>query len=164
MEGSDELLTIAELAVGLAGIAGLVVAFTRQGRLSPTDRFRFIALFSQALFAAGLAFVPFGFHHAGKVGPEIWSASSGVMVVVWVFTAWWLGIHLRPEFSAEEDLPRSFWVALLGPSVLSLFLQIANFIGWPTAPGVLPYLFGLLAWLLVSALLFATIILYRADE
>jgi hypothetical protein len=122
MEGSDELLTIAELAVGLAGIAGLVVAFTRDGRLLPTDRYRFILLFSLALFAAALAFVPFGFHHAGKAGPALWSAS------------------------------------------ISLLLQIANFIGWPMESGVLPYLVGLLIWLLVPALLFAALILYRAEE
>ncbi len=44
MEASDELLTIAELAVGLAGFSGVVVAFTRQGELSLTDRYRFIGL------------------------------------------------------------------------------------------------------------------------
>ncbi len=53
MEGSDELLTIAELAVGLAGIAGLVVAFTRHGRLLPTDRFRFPRLSSPRLSSIG---------------------------------------------------------------------------------------------------------------
>ncbi len=164
MEGSDELLTIAELGVGLAGMAGLVVAFTHHGRLRPTDRYRFMALFSGALFVAALAFVPFGFHHAGKIGPALWRASSGVMAVVWVLDLWWFGIRLRPDFSAEPDLPGSFYVALLGPAAISLLLQIANFIGWPTVPGVLPYLFGLLLWLAVSALLFATLILYRAQE
>ena len=165
MEGSDELLTIAELAVGLASIAGLVVAFTRHGRLLPTDRFRFISLFSQALYVAILAFVPFGFHHVGKIGPALWSASSGVMVVLWVFTAWWMGVHLRPDFFApEEELPKSFVVALLGPPTFNLLLQIANFVGWPTEPGVFSYLVGLLIWLSVPALLFAALILYRAEE
>ena len=164
MEGSDELLTIAELAVGLAGIAGLVVAFTRHGKLLPTDRFRFISLFSQALFVAVLAFVPFGFHHAGKVGPAVWSASSGVMVVLWVVTAWWMGFHLRPDFSQAENLPKSLAVAFYGPPTFNLLLQIANFVGWPMEPGVLLYLVGLLIWLSVPALLFAALILYRAEE
>jgi len=164
MEGSDELLTIAELAIGLAGFAGLVVAFTHQGRLRATDRFRFIALFSQALFVIVLAFVPFGFHHAGQVAPALWRASSGVMVVFWVCTAWWLNVRLRTDFSAEEDLPRSFFAALVGPPVFNLVLQIANFVGWPMEPGVLAYLVGLLIWLSVPALLFATLILYRAEK
>ena len=164
MEGADELLTIAELAVGLAGIAGLVVAFTHHGKLRPTDRFRFIALFSQALFAAVLAFVPFGFHHAGQSGPALWSSSSCVMVVLWVFSSWWLGVHLRPRFSPEEDLPRAFWVALFGPATINLLLQVANSVGWPNEPGVLPYLVGLLLWLSATALLFASLILYRQAE
>ncbi len=162
MEGSDELLTIAELAVGLAGIAGLVVAFTHHGSLFPTDRYRFIVLFSQALFVAILAFVPFGFHHAGKVGPALWSASSGVMVVLWVCSAWWVGVHLRPD--SLPDLPKAFLVALVGPAIFSLLLQIANFVGWPMESGVLPYLVGLLIWLSVPALLFAALVLYRAEE
>ncbi len=164
MEGSDELLTIAELAVGLAGIAGLVVAFTRHGRLFPVDRFRFIVLFSQALFVATLAFVPFGFHHAGRAGPALWSASSGVMVVLMVCTAWWVRVHLHPEFSPEERPPKWFYVALYGPATFNLLLQIANFVGWPMESGVLSYLVGLLLWLSVPALLFASLVLYRAED
>ena len=164
MEGSDELLTIAELAVGLAGIAGLVVAFTRHGRLVPTDRFRFIALFSQALFVATLAFAPFGFHHAGRAGPALWSASSGVMVVLMVCTAWWVGVHLRPEFSQEERPPKWFYMSVYIPATFNLLLQIANFVGWPMESGVLSYLVGLLLWLSVPALLFASLVLYRAEE
>ncbi len=164
MEGSDELLTIAELAVGLAGIAGLIVAFTRHGRLLPIDRYRFIVLFSQALFVATLTFVPFGFHHAGRAGPALWSASSGVMVVLMVCTAWWVGVHLRPAFSPEERPPKWFSVATFGPATFNLLLQIANFVGWPMESGVLSYLVGLLLWLSVPALLFASLVLYRAED
>ena len=164
MEGSDELLTIAELAVGLAGFAGLVVAFTHHGRLRPGDRFRFIVLFSQALFVAALAFVPFGFHNAGQIAPALWSNSSGVAVVVWVCASWWVTVHLRTEFSAGEDLPRSFLAVLVGLPTFNLLLQIANFFGWPMEPGALPYVAGLLLWLSVPALLLVTLILYRAEE
>ncbi len=164
MEGSDELLTIAELAVGLAGIAGLIVAFTRHGKLLPIDRFRFIVLFSQALFVAGLAFVPFGFHHAGRAGPALWSPSSGVMLVLMVCTAWWLPVHLRPATSPEEDPPKWFYMAVFGPATFNLFLQIANLVGWPMESGVLSYLVGLLVWLSVPALVFASLVLNRAEE
>ncbi len=163
MEGSDELLTIAELAVGLAGIAGLVVAFTRHGKLLPIDRFRFIVLFSQALFVAVLAFVPFGFHHAGRAGPALWSPSSGVMVVLMVCTAWWVS-HLRPAFSPEDLPPKWFYVAVFGSATFNLLLQIANFVGWPMESGVLSYLVGLLIRLSFPAILFASLVLYRADE
>ncbi len=65
MEASDELLTIAELAVGLAGFSGVVVVFRGQGGLRLVDRFRFLSVLSQALTVLVLAFVPFGFRHGG---------------------------------------------------------------------------------------------------
>ena len=164
MEGSDELLTIAELAVGLAGIAGLIVAFTRHGKLLPIDRFRFIVLFSQALFVAVLAFVPFGFHHAGRAGPALWSPSSGIMVVLMVCTALWLPVHLRPSFSPEERPPKWFYVTLYCPATFNLLLQIANFVGWPIESGVLSYMVGLLLWLSAPAIVFASLVLNRAEE
>ena len=71
MEASEELLTIAELAIGLAGFSGVVVAFNRGGGLRPTDSFRFIALFCSALSVLVVAFVPFGFHYAGQAGPAL---------------------------------------------------------------------------------------------
>ena len=164
MEASDELLMIATLAIGLAVSAGVVVSSTHRGGLHPTDRFRFIALFSQALFVVVLAFVPFGFHHAGQDAPVLWMASSGVMLVFWVYSAWWLGVRLRPEFSAEEDLPKQLFVVLYGLLIFNLLLQVANFVGWPMESGALPYLAGLLIWLSVAALLFVTLVLYRAKE
>ena len=112
MEASDELLTIAELAIGLAGFSGVVVAFTYRGELRATDRYRFIGLFTQALTVALLSFVPFGFHHADQVGAAIWRASSGLAVLFWLFSAWLIGTRLRPEFSSQEALPRYSETAL----------------------------------------------------
>ena len=67
MEASDELLTIAELAIGLAGFSGVVIAFAHQGGLRAVDRFFFIALISIAGTAALLAFVPGVFHRAHEL-------------------------------------------------------------------------------------------------
>ena len=75
-----------------------------------------------------------------------------------------MGVHLRPVFSSEEELPKSVVVAFVGPPTFNLLLQIANFVGWPMEPGVLSYLVGLLIWLSVPALLFAALVLYRAEE
>ena len=40
MTASDELLTLAELAIGLAGFAGVVAAFAYRGELAAIDRMR----------------------------------------------------------------------------------------------------------------------------
>ncbi len=164
MEASDELLTIAELAVGLAGFAGLVVAFTHRGGLHATDRYRFIVLFSLALFAALLSFVPFGFHHAGWLPPNLWRASSGVMLTSTVFTGFWLGIYLRPDFSPEENPPKALNALLYLLPMINLLLQVANLVGWPTKPGALAYVAGLILWLSLPAVVFALLILYRETD
>ena len=71
MEATNELLTIAELAIGLVGFSGVVVAFTRGDALRKADWFYFIALVSSAAITALLAFIPFLVHHAGLVGPSL---------------------------------------------------------------------------------------------
>lgn len=76
MEAADELLTLAELAIGLAGFSGVVVAFAHQGELTPLDRWRFAGLLSLSMGAAVAAFVPSIFHHLGFSGAPLWRASS----------------------------------------------------------------------------------------
>ena len=163
MEASDELLTIAELAIGLAGFSGVVAAFTHRGGFGPTDRYRFVGLFSQALTVSLLAFVPFGFHHAGQVGEVIWRGSSAVAVLLWVLNAWLIGSRL-PEFSPEEALPRLVTGAFLALPIVNLLFQLANVGGWPLAPSALFYLCGLVLWLGIAALFFAVLVLYRKTE
>ena len=95
MEASDELLTIAELAIGLAGFSGVIVAFTHRDGLSEVNRYHFIILFSVALSAVFMAFVPFGFHYQGKVGPALWVSSSLVMLIAGAAVSIALGVAAR---------------------------------------------------------------------
>jgi hypothetical protein len=164
VEASDVLLTIAEMAIGLAGFSGVVLAFTYQGRLRPTDRYRFVGLFTQALTVALLCLVPFGFHHAGEVGTAIWRGSSAGAVLFWLFGAWLTAVRLFPEFSPEEELPRYGLGTVWSLGIVNLLLQLANVVGWPIAPGPLFYLIGLVLWFAVAAFFFATLVLYRRRE
>ncbi len=164
MEASDELLTIAELAIGLAGFSGVVVAFTRQGALKPTDRFRFLGLFTQALTVVLLSFVPFGFHHAGQDGATLWRASSGIATLSWLFNSWLIGVRLRPRFSPEEALPRYTEGTLWTIALVQLSLHLANLTGWPMGSGALFYLIPLVLLLALSAFFFASLVLWRSQE
>ena len=83
MTGIDALLTIAEMAIALAGFSAVVAAFARQGALSPEDRSRFVWLFSTAFVAALLAFVPVLLIEANFEPPELWRCASGVMLLAW---------------------------------------------------------------------------------
>ena len=102
MEASDELLTIAELAIGLAGFSGVIVAFTHRDGLSEVNRNHFIVLFSTAISAVFMAFVPFGFHYQGKVGPALWESSSLVMLIVGAAIAIALGVGASANFRAQK--------------------------------------------------------------
>ena len=164
MEASEELLTIAELAIGLAGFSGVVVAFNRGGGLRPTDRFRFIALFTSAITVLIVAFVPFGFHHAGQAAPALWMASSAVQLVFWVSIFLVLGIRFRPEFDTDEQLSNWVSVPLYGLSFLIPILQFANLIGWPMKSGPLLYLAGLILWLVTTSFLFALLVVFGARK
>ena len=87
------------------------------------------------------------------------------MVVLMVCSAWWVDVYLRPDsFSPEQRPPKLCFVAIVGPATFNLLLQIANFVGWPMESGVLSYLVGLLLWLSIPALLFASLFLFRAEE
>ncbi len=71
MQASDELLTIAELAIALAGFSGVVVAFAHQGKLTAIDRTRFTLLLSLAMGAAVVSFAPSLLHLLGLTGEAI---------------------------------------------------------------------------------------------
>ena len=165
MEASDELLTIAELAIGLAGFSGIAVVFRGREGLREVDRFRFIALFSTSISVLVLAFVPFGFYHAGQTGPELWKGSSAVLLVFWFSTAWLLAVRFRPDFSAaDERLPIQLEVVIWGLGTLNLLLALANLIGWPMESGVLFYLVALISYLVIAAFLFAFLVIYGSNK
>ena len=76
MQASDELLTIAEISIALAGFSGVVVAFAYQGVLSSIDRWRFAGLLSLSVGAAVVAFVPSILELFGHTGSSIWRGVS----------------------------------------------------------------------------------------
>ena len=153
MEAVDELLTVAELAIGLAGFSGVVVAFRRSGGLRAPERFLFIGLITTALCAGFLAFVPFCFHLAGQSGPTLWKSSSAVMVLVWASVAWPLFRSIPAAMWSAPPLGKVGMVVSAGLPVLIPLFQITNIVGWQTDSGALVYLVGLLLWLLNTSLL-----------
>ncbi len=86
MELRDELLTVAELAVGIAGFSAIVAAFFRGRRLSNVDIERFRGLLVVAGSAVALAFIPSLLESSGFSGSTLWRVASGLMIAAW-FTA-----------------------------------------------------------------------------
>ena len=168
MDARDELLTIAEIAVGLAGFSGVVAAFLQRGGLSLQDRLLFLTLFTTAFVALFLAFVPIAFAHAGLEGEPLWRTSSISMAMVWIvgmipYPLFAMRDH-RQEVPSLPPIPRIGLLLFFGPAIATFLLQVANAGEWFWDANFLPYLFGMLQWLYHAAFTFVIIILFRPDS
>ncbi len=81
MEGSDALAVLAEVAIGLAGFSGMVVAIRRREPAHSWETFRAVVLLVTAFWALMLALLPFAIHAFGVGGPNLWRLSSAVGVL-----------------------------------------------------------------------------------
>ncbi len=161
MDGHDELLTIAEIAVGLAGFSGVIAAFTQRGDLPLADRVRFLALFATAFAALVLAFVPIALAYSGFEDQELWQISSATMLLAGLVSLVpypFLVRRIRKEFKTPSMLPGVF---LLVPAGVHLVVQLANAGGWIWQPNFVPYLIGMLLYLYAAGLFFVVIVLFR---
>jgi hypothetical protein len=159
LEHRDELLTIAEIAIGIAGFSGVMAAFLQRGGLHGLDRVRFVNLFVLAFTTLTLAFVPIV---VAEVSDAIWFYSSSVMIAVWFINIGFGIFYVLPQVRKNEG-PSDILPGLLVwiPSFLNLGVQCLNLTGWLWEPGFLAYIFGLFVYLYVSCLCFVFVVLYR---
>lgn len=162
MEGLD---TIAEVAIGLAGFSGIVVAFIhRKGVMTALDKLRLGVLLYAAFGAVLLALLPFGLGHVGLEGAHLWATASAVHAVVSALQIAGLIIVVRRYFAVYRPI---FNLMILVP-VISMYvantvLQVLNLSGALWAPMLGPYYLGLI-WLVVHAgLQFSRIIFVRTE-
>jgi hypothetical protein len=161
--GRDELLTVAEISIGIAGFSGVVAAFLQREQLHQLDQARFINLFVVAFSALFLTFVPISFSYAGFSGMALWRWSSAAMIFAWLLNAGLMIFFIYPVI--REHVPgrlrRIPSAAVAIPSALNLFVQILNLTGWFWEPGFLAFLIGLLVNVYCAAALFVYIVIFR---
>ena len=160
MDGHDELLTIAEIAVGLAGFSGVVAGFIQRGGLSAADRLRFTALFITVFAALVLAFIPIALAYGGFQDESIWRLSSIVMMLVAIagIVSIPFGVHRVRKEIAPSLLPN---ILLLVPALINVVVQLMNVGAWIWQPNFVPYLIGMLLCLFEAGLIFVFIVLFR---
>jgi hypothetical protein len=165
MQATEELLTIAELAVALAGFSGVVVAFTRHGEFTPIDRLRFLSCLSLAMGAAVVSFVPSLLHLQGLSGPSLWQVSS---LTFFLFAILYFAIFplrarraIRDDGGAPPTGPTAVVAVLSGGNLLA---QGFNVLGWPYSPSPSVFVGGLVVWLVVAAGSFAFLVLVRPSR
>ena len=158
LEVSDALTVIAEIAVGLAGFAGLIVTLRNRGLSSwpQTDRIR---LRSMLMVACGTFFAALLPYLVGSIFSDIklsWSTSgfllgTGLLVL--------LVILLLSTWQTRHQMVRFWWVLyLLGTSVSGVVVLISSFDDFGLSP-ITGYLIGLLWMLFFSTTLFVRLIL-----
>jgi hypothetical protein len=162
MQASDELLTIAELSIALAGFSGVVVAFTHQGVLNSIDRWRFAALLSLSMGAAVVAFVPSILELFGYTGAALWRGSSvAFLVFAMVFLFVFVPRLNRAALELDSHAPRAWVIPNLGLTILTYVSQLSNALGWPHSPGPALLILGLLSWLVSASMFFGLLVLDR---
>lgn len=161
MQGSDVLLTMAEVGVTVAGFSGLVVAFGRRSGedIPPIQVFRLLTLAESTAWVLLLALLPFLLHHLSVAPETIWRALGGFMAVGYLFN---VALSARRAARLSEDDKRqvsrvstAFTYAISGLAVIALALAAAG--AFPERElGV--YLVGLTGILSVAVIMFLRII------
>ena len=159
MEISDNLALVAELAIGLAGFAGLAAVVGRRGRDNPQlDASRLRGALEFSFLVTGFALLPNLLREAGIASPMIWRsccltfAISGAGFTIFKVLSV-LSLRSVPgvSFSSTWHL---FWVSLSALAVVTLAIATLNLV-----PPTFAYLLGLYVYLTLAALIFLRLVL-----
>jgi hypothetical protein len=154
LETQDTLLTFAELAVALAGFAGIVTVFQSRGRTwSAVDTNRLWMMLSFALATLVFSLLPLAWLLAGRSPWLVCSGLLGCFAVVQGFRSS-LTLYQRPP---GYNLYLVAFVATGGLS--AAVVQFFNVLGLVFRQGFTGYFLGLL-WLVVGAAFFFARLVY----
>lgn len=166
MDFRDELLTVAELAIGIAGFSAVVAAFAHRGDLQERDIDRFRILITSAGAAVILAFVPSLLSGLGLSGAILWRIASGLMVVAGLGGMIPFLIRVlreRRNVDHGSHISSGVVIAVVVPSVANIFVQLGNALAGLWSPIGAPYLFGVLVWLWSAGAIFIDIVVNRPE-
>ena len=154
-------MALGEVAAAFAGFSGVVAALGSRsaGEWSVAARFRFENLLITSIAAALLAFLPIAIGQFPVAPAVTWGCSSAVLGL---FCASFAALRIpRLRSASSKDLePLRRWMALFLVLLFATFVaQIANAAAWPAPRSGGPYVAGILALLLVSALQFTLLAL-----
>lgn len=117
--------TVAEIAIGLAGFSGLVVALRHdKGPLSEIQKFRMGVLFGMAFGALFLSLVPHVLAALGLRDGLLWSYASLAMVA-WslIFVYLWISHSRRIARSVPEIFNRKAFATMTAGHIVNMCLQ-----------------------------------------
>lgn len=151
MEGSDYLLTAAEVAVALAGFSALVIVLRRSdSRGVPPGLVA--SLIERSLVATMLSLLPVLLYGLGLPTSQLWLSASGLLGTYMVSLAWRAASLRRREPGFAELISGPAFALFFVLGLIVMVLQFANAAGVGVQQSVWWYLTGL-TWLLGSVCL-----------
>lgn len=157
MEGSDQLLTVAEIGATLAGFTAIVGIFSRSGQRSEGTRLFFWLMIEFSFATIFFCVLPLVLSNFGVAPGTVWGASSAAMAAFLVLHVMGVRAVLRSGF-AKGQLPR-FGPALMGPLFAVLFVvQGLNALSFGFDRSYAAYFLGLVLFLGVAMTNFALLV------
>jgi len=149
LAASNVLTVVAEIAIALAGFAGIVGAFRQRGleAFEPHDVLRLRYMLLVACGTLGAALLPFVPYYLAASPTRTWAVSSAVLAVGLLGH---LLLLSRTTLPHRPQLSRVWFGIYLIGSMLAGLLVAANALGGLGDPGPGPYLAGL-GWMLFYA-------------
>ena len=150
MAPSEALGTAAQIAVALAGFAGVVIVFRRESahEWSPLDKFRLRALLLNSVLPLGLCMIAFLLLTIEPALTGVWRWSSGIASVVLLFfgigtTTAFRRVAVQRLQSAHSNFIFYFFATLgIGAMLLQLYNAIFLDAFWPFFTGIVLQLVG----------------------
>lgn len=164
LSASEVLTVVAEIAIALAGFAGVVVAFRQRGldALPAHEQLRLRYMLLVACISVLFALLPFVPHYLRLNSTATWTISSGLLALGLVSLV--LAVHVQAATPAGHRLSRT-WIYIyqtgLGLAAIALLLNAFGAFG-EVLPGV--YLVGLGCLLFYATSLFVRLVLSNSPS
>jgi hypothetical protein len=158
MEGSDQLLAIAEIGATFAGFTGVIGVLGRMpGRDVPEmSRVNFWLMIEFALVVIFFCLIPFAVFNFTGPDPVIWITSSAIMAAFIVVHLLIITRVLRPIVKRGE-WPRSARLTALLLFASVFLVQFLNAIGVGFTQSYQAYFLGLLLFLAIASVNFVAL-------
>jgi hypothetical protein len=160
MAEAEYLIGLAQIALGLAGFTGVVIAFgNRPSEWTDADRTRFFLLLTSSIGAIFNTLLPLSINALGLEAPLLWQVSSLITALCFIAISlfYYLRLHGLRKRKEDNDVSYPLTAFLSAGSLTTIVVQLLNARGAFRAPfGI--FLTGLLWGLFVPAVQFGRMV------
>lgn len=161
MDATEALSTVAQLALGLVGFTGVVIALDREpAKVSRVDAYRLNVLIFSSSAAMFLALIPLGLEFLNLKEVDIWKLSNLLHAIfAFGFSFWFVPASRSIRQIAPEIFNLPVWWFFFTGYLFNGVLQVLAAIGLLHEQVVGIYLIGLFWLLFISLLQFRRMLL-----